>query len=75
MPAARAFELAQVAVEVGVAGKAGEPHEDVLAGPDRQRGKGVLGVLGLQACQRRGSRLDERRTGLALEEVREGPRN
>jgi len=35
--------------ELGWAGEAGKPRKDVLAGANRQRGKGVLGVFSLQA--------------------------
>src|SRR5215469_716805 len=71
VPVAGAFGLVQVVAEVGWAEEAGEPHEDVLTGADRQPGESVLGVLCLQACQRRGACLDERRAGPAVEEVRE----
>ena len=71
-PVGGALDLAQVIVEGGGAGEPGEPGEHVLAGTDRQRGEGVLGVLGLQAGQRRGPGPGEHGTGQAVEEIREG---
>jgi len=70
-PAGGAFQLVQMAAEVRWAEEAREPYEDVLAGADRQRGEGVLRVLGLQARQRLGAGVAEYRTSLAVEEVRE----
>src|SRR5262249_5978379 len=54
-----------VVAEVGLARELREPDEDVLAGADRQRREGVLGVLGLEARQRRGSRPGQYRSDVA----------
>src|SRR5829696_4430435 len=71
LPAVRALQLVQVVAEMGLARELGEPHEDVLACAYRQGGEGVLGVLGLETRQRRGSRVDQHGAHLAVKEVQE----
>src|SRR6185437_16880637 len=63
---------AEIGTEVVRSWEPGEPGEHVLPGADGQRGKRVLGVLGLEPGQGSGAGCGEERAGLALEERGEG---
>src|SRR5258708_9168612 len=67
-PWPRGDEARQMLAVLLLAGEGSEPDERVLSGPDRQRGEGALGRLGLEAGQRGRACFAQRRRRAILEQ-------